>query len=222
MTLRLPLAGGLLAVLLLAGCADDPVNPEFEAAQRRTSGEGGAAVAEPPRPTGAGGYEDDLGAPPPITKKDTSGGKVHWSAGGAKTAPKPTPQVDVAKLQDGDALPGGDLNAFFPPQEGDYDMVAKQEKKGFALYEVRRGGETLGELSVTDMRNNPKGAEKFNGSAMQVAGYPAAQDGSKGTTLLVAGRFQVKVRSPGGQLSEDDRKAWLQKFDLDGLAGLAN
>ena len=39
---------------------------------------------------------------------------------------------------------------------------------------------------------------------------------------LVAGRFQVKIRSPEGQLNEQDRVSWLQKFDLSGIELLAN
>ena len=57
---------------------------------------------------------------------------------------------------------------------------------------------------------------------MRIDNYPAKKDGSKGTTLLVAGRFQIKVRSPEGQLNEQDRISWLKKFDLVGIESLTN
>lgn len=128
-------------------------------------------------------------------------------------------QVSTAGLK-GDPIAGGELNQFFPPQEGDYDRVAKQEKAGFALYEMRKGGETLAELSITDMRNDPKGVEKYQTTKDKVDTYWKVKDGEKGTAILVGDRFQVKVRSPGGQLDEAARIEWIKKFDLAGLAKL--
>lgn len=128
-------------------------------------------------------------------------------------------QVSTAGLK-GDPVAGGELNKFFPAQAGEYDRVAKQEKAGFALYEMRKGGETLAELSITDMRNDPKGVEKYQTTKDKVDEYWKVKDGEKGTAILVGDRFQVKVRSPGGQLDEAARIEWIKKFDLAGLAKL--
>jgi hypothetical protein len=161
--------------------------------------------------------------PPPFTpgQPSAAGGPVDWKPKGADAADKESTAIDIAALTTGAPLPGGEFNRFFPKQSGNDDMVAKQEKEGFAQYSLRRDGEEIAQLSVTDLRGNPQAAEKFMQPDMTIADYPAKKDGSKGTVLLVEQRFQVKVRSPGGQLNESDRVKWLQAFDLAGIAGLA-
>ena len=49
---------------------------------------------------------------------------------------------------------------------------------------------------------------------------PAVARGELGTAVL-AGRFQVQVRSKSSSFTAEDREAWLAKFDLSGLSGLA-
>ena len=128
-------------------------------------------------------------------------------------------QVDTSGLK-GEPVAGGKLNQFFPPQADGYDRVAKQEKEGFALYEMRKDGETLAELSITDLRSNPRAMRKYQNTDEKVDEYWKVKDGSKGTAILVGERYQVKVRSPGGQLDESGRIQWIKKFDLAGLAKL--
>src|SRR5690606_29350765 len=161
---------------------------------------------------------------PPFTPgaPSASDATVTWKPKGNQTVVTELLQIDLAALTTGDPLPGSEFNKFFPEQTGDDDRVAKQEKEGFAQYSLRRGGEEIAQLSITDLRTNPQAAEKFNQPAMTIEGYPAKKDGANGTTLLVGQRFQVKVRSPGGQLNEQDRMNWLKQFDLAGIAGLAN
>ncbi len=167
------------------------------------------------------GRNDDLGPPPAFNPDGPStGGSVDWQPGGAASTASRTTAIDIDALRAGDPRPGGDLNKFFPPQGGDDDMVAKQEKEGFAQYSLRRGGDEVAQLSITDLRSNPAAADKFRNPESMVGGFPTVADGSKGTTLLINGRYQVKVRSPGGQLNESQRKAVLQSFDLSGLASL--
>lgn len=171
------------------------------------------------------GDDDDLGGPPPFTpgKPQESTGGVDWNPGESSSAlDQPTTSIDIASLTSGDPLPGSEFNKFFPKQEDPYDMVAKQEKAGFAQYSLRRAGEEIAQLSVTDLRSNPQAAVKFEKPDRMIGGFPAKKDGTKGTTLLVKGRFQVKVRSPQGNLNESDRIEWLERFDLSGIAGLAN
>ena len=128
------------------------------------------------------------------------------------------PVIDSDSLRGNDPVGGSELNPFFPAQTGDVDRVAKQEKTGFSQYSYRRGGEEFSQLSITDLRSNPAAAEKFRQPDFDVAGHPGVGDGSKGSALLVGGRFQLKVRSPGGQLDAPERIDWLSKFDLDALS----
>ncbi len=123
-----------------------------------------------------------------------------------------------------DAVKGGKFNTFFPRTVAGYDgydVVPAQEKQGFAQFKVNEGGGNVAVLSINDTISNPAAATKYESSSRQIQGYPALTIGSKGTGVLVADRFQVKVQSRADSFTEDDRDAWLQKFDLKGLSKLA-
>jgi hypothetical protein len=118
---------------------------------------------------------------------------------------------------------GSSFNAFFPKTVAGYNdvqIVAAQEKKGFAEYKVNQGGQNVAVLSINDTLSNPTAAEKYKSSTRQIAGFPALDIGSNGTGLLVADRYQVKVQSRNESFAKDDRETWLTKFDLKGLANL--
>jgi hypothetical protein len=217
----------VMALAVASGCRPEPgrwdqaqSDSEGKTAQQASADRLNSPEMLPP--TGSGVTATD--GPPPFTPgaPSASDAPVTWTPKRNQPVVTELPQIDVAALTTGDPLPGGEFNKFFPQQSGDNDRVAKQEKDGFAQYSLRRGGEEIAQLSITDLRSNPQAAEKFNQPDMTIEGYPAKKDGAKGTTLLVGQRFQVKVRSPGGQLNEQDRMNWLKQFDLAGIAGLAN
>ncbi len=122
-----------------------------------------------------------------------------------------------------EALEGKEFNKFFPKASAPFDMVAKQDKKGVSLYELKKDGKVVAELSITDTVSTPETRDKYKTSTEKIGNYPAAPDGSLGTAVLVADRFQVKVRTLPRRrcFSKEDREEWLKKFDLDGLAKLA-
>ncbi|WP_334312229.1 hypothetical protein [Oscillatoria sp. CS-180] len=115
---------------------------------------------------------------------------------------------------------GGTFNQFFPESDGKYQVVPSQEKKGFAEYKLKRDGETLAMLSINDTISLPAAAAKYENSADSIAGFPSVQQGTTATGLLVNGRYQVKVLSRAQSFSAEDRAAWLEKFDLQGLSNL--
>lgn len=114
------------------------------------------------------------------------------------------------------ALPGSTFNKFFPKQEGDIDIVFKQEKDGFAQASLHRDDEPIAMLSISDTRNNPTAREKYADTQEKIAGYPAVVRENT-TSALVADRFQVQIQSEGDALTADDRAKWLEQFDLAGL-----
>ena len=116
------------------------------------------------------------------------------------------------------ALHGSVLNQYFPEQEGDVDIVFKQEKDGFSQASLHRAGDLVAMLSISDTRNNPGARNKYEDSTETVAGAPLVVDGNR-SSILVADRFQVQVQSEGEALTAEDRAKWLEQFDLDGLAG---
>ncbi|MEJ7699064.1 MAG: hypothetical protein WKF71_05380 [Pyrinomonadaceae bacterium] len=118
-------------------------------------------------------------------------------------------------------LAGGEFNKFFPAaNEGGYTRVASQEKEGFAEYKLKKDGKDVAMLAVSDTVTNPEAATKFQQSTRQINGYPAMDQGSTATAVLVDNRFQVKVLSRSPSFTKEDRETWLQKFDFAGIAGL--
>jgi hypothetical protein len=121
---------------------------------------------------------------------------------------------------DREAEKGGTFNQFFPGAQGDYDVVPSQEKAGFAEYKLKQNGETLAMLTINDTISLPAAAAKYENATETIAGYPAVNQGATATGILVNGRYQVKVLSRSDAFGQAEREAWIQKFDLLGLAQL--
>ncbi|MBM3458165.1 MAG: hypothetical protein FJX77_06500 [Armatimonadetes bacterium] len=155
-------------------------------------GGGGGPAVEAPPPAMPG-----MGQPTPL------------AAG--KPAPTGTPGKPVA---------GGALNRYFPAAGSGMQRVFTQEKGGFAQADLTRGGKTVATLSISDTNANPSARSKFGSGSARVAGYPSAGVGANATAILVGNRYQVQVRSQDPTFDAGQREAWLQKFDLAGLAGL--
>jgi hypothetical protein len=115
---------------------------------------------------------------------------------------------------------GSTFNKFFPGSQGSYQVIPSQEKKGFAEYKLNRDGKTVAMLTINDTTSLPTAAAKYNDATETIAGYPTVDQGTTATGLLVNGRYQVKVLSRDPAFAKEDRVAWLQKFDLKGLAQL--
>ena len=121
---------------------------------------------------------------------------------------------------DRQAEKGGTFNQFFPGSQGNYEVVPSQEKAGFAEYKLTQDGETLAMLTINDTISLPAAAAKYENTAETIAGYPAVNQGVTATGILVNGRYQVKVLSRSDSFNQENREAWIQKFDLIGLAQL--
>lgn len=119
-----------------------------------------------------------------------------------------------------EAIQGAKFNKFFPKPGNGYDVVFSQEKQGFAQAKLKKSGKEVAVLSVSDIASTPASAKKYASSKDKIQGYPIAKQGKKGTGVLVKDRLQVKILSRDAAFSESDRKDWLKKFNLSGLAGL--
>jgi hypothetical protein len=115
---------------------------------------------------------------------------------------------------------GSSFNKFFPKSGNGYQTVPAQEKKGFAEYKLNKDGKNVAVLSINDITSNPTAAVKYSQSTQKIGGYPAVDQGSNITGVLVDDRFQVKVQSRDPSFTKSDREAWLQKFDFNGLSRL--
>jgi hypothetical protein len=119
-----------------------------------------------------------------------------------------------------DSTQGAEFNKFFPKGGSGYERVYTQEKKGFAEAKLKQGGKDMAMLSISDTKNNPSALAKYQNSTQTIGGYPATTLGSTQTSVLVSNRYQVKVSSRNPSFTASDREAWIQKFDLNGLARL--
>jgi hypothetical protein len=144
------------------------------------------------------------------------------ACGGTVTSPYDTAPKDKAVSKE--AIEGKEFNKFFPKASPPYDMVAKQDKKGESAYELKKDGKVVAMLYITDTESEPKFKDKFKNSTKNIKGFPSAAESDKETAILVADRFQVKVRTwppaTNATFGEDQREEWIKKFDLDGLSKL--
>jgi hypothetical protein len=119
-----------------------------------------------------------------------------------------------------EALDGKAFNKFFPKVEAPWDLVYEQDKKGAAIANLKKDGKEMAKLSVTDTVSNPEAADKFKEATDKLGGFPHLKTGTHEVGVLVADRFQVKVKSMDDAFSLPDCDVWLEKFDLDGISKL--
>ncbi|MBP0043876.1 MAG: hypothetical protein J7545_18175 [Roseofilum sp. SBFL] len=183
-------AVALATVLLVSGCAGGTGTSSSGSSQRNT-------------PTQT---------QPQKTSEDTA---QSW-----QNTQRETTQRNAAPAVKKQALPGSSFNRFFPKSGDGYQVVAAQEKKGFAEYKLKKGGTDMAVLSISDTISLPAARKKYENSTQTIGGFPAASQGSNITGVLVADRFQVKAQSRDRLFTQSDRQTWLQKFDLQGLSRL--
>lgn len=133
---------------------------------------------------------------------------------------KTTPTVVNGTPLPKKAVSGGKFNQFFPSSGNGFSRVYVQEKAGFAEAKLEKGGKTVAMLSINDLASNPSAAQKYGSSTEKIGGFPAVQQGANATAVLVGNRYQVKVQSRDPSFSSADRQAWIQKFNLNGLANV--
>jgi hypothetical protein len=147
--------------------------------------------------------------------------------GCASKPPSPYAQAQQESTQRGaqpavtkTATQGSQFNKLFPDAGSGFERVYTQEKKGFAEAKLKKDGKDVAMLSISDTSSLPTAAQKYAQSTTKIAGYPSVEVGSTQTGILVADRYQVKVQSRDPSFTQADRQAWIQKFDLKGIAKL--
>lgn len=119
-----------------------------------------------------------------------------------------------------EAEQGSSFNKFFPSSGQGYEVVFSQEKKGFAEAKLKQSGQDVAMLSISDTISLPQAAQKYAASTEKLAGFPVLEIGSTQTGVLVGDRYQVKVQSRSPDFTKEQRRAWLQKFNLTALSQL--
>lgn len=130
------------------------------------------------------------------------------------------PGGTVAQIPNQEVVNGTAFNRLFPSPGTGEEVVFTQEKRGFSEAKLKRGGELLALLAISDTTTAPEARAKFRAPSERINGWPLVEQGPQASALLVANRFQVKVIGQGGGLDPDRRHALLGAFDLPGLAAL--
>lgn len=136
-----------------------------------------------------------------------------WADAAAAIASGPPPSASAAPVIEGSAL-----NKRFPADGTDgYKRVFTQEKDGFAEAKLQKDGKDVATLSISDTNGTPDAKAKFEAATEKLEGkYPLVVVGKNQSSVLVAGRWQVKVSSQ--TLDAAQRSTLLTKFDLEGLS----
>ena len=116
-------------------------------------------------------------------------------------------------------IKGDRLNDFFPKDGDQHTVVVTTEQSGFAQASLKAADKEVATLAISDLLKDPEAMKKFDAATAKISGFRSLARGSAGTAVL-AGRFQVQVRSMVETFTEADRVKWLEKFDLSGLANL--
>jgi len=149
--------------------------------------------------------------------KSTRWDQAASNAASAAQAPSASaaPTETVAKTH------GDDLNRYFPKDglDGTQRVFTDESKKGTSIAKLSKEGKELATLAVNDAAGDEPALKKFAASTEKVSDSPVVKVGNNQTAALVKGRYQVKVSST--TLDHEARKGWIQKFDLSGLAALA-
>jgi hypothetical protein len=130
------------------------------------------------------------------------------------------PGGTVAQIPNQEVVNGTAFNRLFPSPGTGEEVVFTQEKRGFSEAKLKRGGELLALLAISDTTTAPEAKTKFQATSQQINGWPLVEQGPQVSALLVADRFQVKVIGQGSGLDPDRRHALLGAFDLSRLAAL--
>lgn len=129
-----------------------------------------------------------------------------------------TVQISPSSAPTAPAVQAGILVKYFPKDgEGGYKRVHSADKEGYAEAKLQKDGKEIAILSIADADKLAYAKAKFESATEKLDGYPVVKIGNNQTSVLVKGRFLVKVSSQ--TLDDDARKAMLSKFDLKGLEG---
>jgi len=114
---------------------------------------------------------------------------------------------------------GAKLNGFFPADGTDgYSRVFTQEKDGFVEAKLKKDGQEVATLAISDASGDESVKAKYASAPDKVGDQPLVTVGKNQSAVLVNNKFQIKVSSQ--TLDADARKTLLSKFDIKGLAKL--
>ena len=144
------------------------------------------------------------------------------ASGSAKpsTTPSSTAQAAASAIL-ASAADGAAFAPFFPAagDDGTTDKVNRAPKQGSAEVLYKKGNYEVVTILISDTAAAPAVRDDYKSATEKAGGYPLKTSGQNKSAALVADRFEVTVSSP--RLKPEQRKVWIEKVDLKGLAKLA-
>ena len=100
----------------------------------------------------------------------------------------------------------------------DHARTFTQEKTGYAEATYVEGESEI-KIAIADVVDQSDTRQKYTSAPDKLMGYPMMTRGKNSSMVLVNDRYQVKVSSKTA--TPEQRKAWLEKVELNGLAAMA-
>lgn len=117
-----------------------------------------------------------------------------------------------------DSAESGKFDPFFPKPEDGYDIVFQPENPGYAQASLHgEGDKELAVFSIFDTEKSPIVLARFGRSEQKIGEHTVLSE-ERSLSALIAERYHVQVRSVAPDFGEAERQAWLEKFDLAGIA----
>ncbi len=117
-----------------------------------------------------------------------------------------------------DSAESGKFDPFFPKPEDGYQIVFQPENPGYAQASLHGAGDQeLAVFSIFDTEKSPIVLARFGRSEQKIGEQTVLSEESS-LSALIAERYHVQVRSVAPDFGEAERQAWLEKFDLAGIA----
>lgn len=179
------------------------------AASSGCQGSGGSSNA-----AGAGSEASNASAP--ASKSGTAGKSgLNGAPLGANSTRNDGTGGDPARVETEESA---EFGAYFPKSDGDVQCTPHRAYEGFAQCTLTQGDKRLGAIVIRDLQKSGGNTDAYAKSTEQLAGFPLLEPGSTISSILVNNRYEVRVFSQSTDLTQAQRRAWIQKVDLQGLA----
>jgi hypothetical protein len=160
--------------------------------------------------------------------KDKPDPQNTWDKPAASASAATSPSASAASTAQaaaaaavGDLVDGAKLQAFLPTPglDGTTDRSVRPAKPGVAEATYKNAKGDVVTLTISDTAAVPAARDAYKAATEKVDPWPLKTSGYGKSSVLVGDRFEVTAAGPG--LKPEQRKAWLAKVDLAGLAAAA-
>lgn len=115
-------------------------------------------------------------------------------------------------------LSGRAFKDLFPVGPEGYTIVFMDEKPAMSRALIKSGDRELARVTIRDLDNDRVRAGEYVRARNSLSGYPMIRKEPLITAVMVNSRYEVEIQSLHEDFSEEDRKQWIGRIDLNALA----